>query len=189
MNRSIDRTTWAWVAGIMFVILLSLVYQIQANEDREKLRRENAAKDALIQSKQEQINSLTQQLQSSSDPRLQEVGNTIAELQRAQKDLIEDRTNVPALTGPPGPPGIPGLPGRDGQEGPQGIQGQPGTPGSPGANGVTGPQGPRGPEGAPGPSGPQGEPGPAGPQGEPGPPGQDATTTTTSPTTTTTGLL
>lgn len=185
MSRRIDRTTWAWVAGIVFVIVLSLVYQSQANEDRAKLRRENAVKDALIQSKQEQIDSLTQQLQSSSDPRLQEIGNTIAELQQAQKDLMANRVDVPVLTGPPGPPGIAGLPGRDGREGlpgPQGLQGMPGVAGAPGtagANGVTGPQGPRGPEGAPGPAGPQGEPGPAGPQGEPGEPASTTTTTTT----------
>jgi hypothetical protein len=189
VSRRIDRTTWAWVAGIVFVIVLSLVYQVQANEDREKLRRENAAKDALILSKQEQIDSLTQQLQSSPDPRLQEIGNTIAELQQAQKDLMSDRVDVPALTGPPGPPGAPGIPGRDGREGPpgpQGVQGTPGAPGASGANGVTGPQGPRGPEGAPGaagPPGPQGEPGPAGPQGEPGEPATTSTTTTTATTT------
>lgn len=192
MNRRIDRTAWAWVAGIVFVIILSLAYQLRANEDREKLRRENAAKDALILSKQEQIDSLTQQLQSSPDPRLQEIGNTIADLQRAQKDLMANRIDVPALTGPPGPPGIPGIAGRDGREGPpgpqglQGTPGAPGVPGAPGANGATGPQGPRGPEGAPGPAGPQGEPGPAGPQGEPGEP---ATTTSSATTTTTTAPL
>lgn len=189
MSRRIDRTTWAWVAGIVFVVVLSLVYQMQANEDREKLRQENAAKDALIASKQEQIDSLTQQLQSSPDPRLQEIGNTIAQLQQAQKELMSDRVDVPALTGPPGPAGVPGISGRDGREGPpgpQGIQGAPGAPGAPGtpgANGVTGPQGSRGPEGAPGPPGPQGEPGPAGPQGEPGEPATTSTSTTTTTTT------
>ncbi len=190
MIAGMDRRTKMWIAGILAVIVVSFVLQQRRDHEAEQLRRDNAAKEAVIASQQTQIDSLTQQLQSSNDPRLQEVGNKIKEITDKQKALEQEDSDAPTIV--PGPAGPPGLPGRDGAQGQQGEPGQPGAPGVqglPGANGANGQPGPKGNQGDAGPAGPQGEPGPAGPQGEPGPqgpPGQDATTTTTQPETSTT---
>ncbi len=196
MTRRIDRTTWFWVTGIVLVLLFSVVIQQRTANEAERLKREAAAKDAVIASLQTQNDRLTGQLLSSNDPVLQDFGRQLKEVADKQKALQDEDTEAPTVI--PGPAGPPGIPGRDGAPGAKGEQGEPGPPGQPGAAGAAGrdgqpgAQGPRGPQGEPGPAGPQGEPGPSGPQGEPGPqgpPGQDATTsttTTTEPTTTTT---
>lgn len=180
MTRRIDRTTWAWVAGIVFVIILSLVYQMQANEDRDKLKKENAVKDAQIASLTSERDRLAEQLQNSPDPVLRDFGRQIKEIGDRQKALENSDTEVPAVI--PGPAGPAGLPGRDGAPGPRGEQGPVGPQGPQGVAGKDGKDGVKGEPGESGPPGPQGEPGPAGPQGEPG---QDATTTSSSTTTTT----
>lgn len=197
-----DRMKWFWVAGIIGVILFSGVVQYYQAQDREKLKRDNAAKVALIEAQRQQIDILTAQLQSSGDPRLQEVATTLQTLRDKIHQLENlDPEEIAPLDGPPGPPGIPGLPGRDGAQGPQGEpgsagasgaqgpQGDPGVNGASGQNGVRGSPGeagPAGPQGEAGPPGPQGEPGPAGPQGPPGEPAPTTTSTSTSTSTTTT---
>lgn len=189
MNSRLDRTTWAWIVGIVAVLLFSFVVQRRSDSERSKLRHDNAAKAALIASQQSQIDRLTAQLQSSTDPRLQDIGRQIKDITDQQKALTEKNSDIPTVV--PGPAGPAGIAGRDGAAGPKGDQGEPGQPGANGATGPAGAQGqtgPRGTQGDAGPAGAQGEPGPAGPQGEPGPqgpPGQDATTTTSSSTTTT----
>lgn len=203
MKTRLDKRTWLWVVGITAVILISLVVQWRSDNEAEKLRRDNAAKEAVIASQQTQIDRLTQQLQSSSDPRLQEVGNQIKEITDKQKAIerLDPDDDGPIVV--PGPAGPPGIDGRDGAQGQQGEPGQPGAPGvqglpgangangSPGASGAPGPKGepgdagPAGPQGEPGPPGAQGEPGPQGPPGEPGPQGPSGepapTTSTTQP--------
>lgn len=188
MNRRLDRATWVWIVGILAVLLVSLIIQHRSDAERAQLRRDNAAKAAVIASQQTQIDSLTAQLQSSTDPRLQDIGRQIKEITDKQKALAEKNSEAPIIV--PGPAGPAGIAGRDGATGPKGDQGVPGQPGAGGATGPAGAQGPPGPRGAQGdagPAGPQGEPGPAGPQGEPGPqgpPGQDATTSSSTTTTT-----
>lgn len=188
MNRRLDRATWLWIVGILAVLLVSLIIQHRSDTERAQLRRDNATKAAVIASQQTQIDSLTAQLQSSTDPRLQDIGRQIKEITDKQKALAEKNSEAPIIV--PGPAGPAGIAGRDGATGPKGDQGVPGQPGAGGATGPAGAQGPPGPRGAQGdagPAGPQGEPGPAGPQGEPGPqgpPGQDATTSSSTTTTT-----
>lgn len=193
MISRIDKRTWLWIVGIVAVIVVSLVVQRRSDKEAEQLQRSIAAKEAVIASQQTQIDRLTQQLQSSSDPRLQEVGNQIKEItdkQKAIEGTLDDSTDGPTLV--PGPAGPPGIAGRDGAQGQQGEPGQPGAPGVqglPGANGANGAPGAPGPKGEPGdagPAGPQGEPGPPGPQGEPGPPGPQGPPGEPAPTTTTT---
>lgn len=188
MTRRLDRTTWAWITGIVLVIIVSAFIQTRQAHDRAELRRDNASKAALIAQQQQQIDDLTQELATSNDPRLRDIGNQLRDLQEKQKALAETDSTAPRLNGPPGLPGIPGLAGAPGVAGPKGEPGDAGPAGPPGQPGQPGPAGPRGAQGEAGPAGAQGDPGPAGPQGEPGPqgpPGQDATTTTSSPTTTT----
>lgn len=179
MTRRLDRTTWAWITGIVLVIIVSAFIQTRQAHDRAELRRDNASKAARIAQQQQQIDDLTQELATSNDPRLRDIGNQLRDLQEKQKALAETDSTAPALNGAPGPPGVPGLAGTPGVPGAKGDPGEPGPPGPSGQAGPPGPGGPRGAQGEAGPAGAQGEPGPAGPQGEQGPPGQDATTTTT----------
>lgn len=188
MTRRLDRTTLAWITGIVLVIIVSAFIQTRQAHDRAELRRDNASKAALIAQQQQQIDDLTQELATSNDPRLRDIGNQLRDLQEKQKALTETDSTAPRLNGPPGLPGIPGLAGAPGVAGPKGEPGDAGPAGPPGQPGQPGPAGPRGAQGEAGTAGAQGDPGPGGPQGEPGPqgpPGEDATTTTSSPTTTT----
>jgi len=194
MNRRLDRTSAFWVTGIVLVILASLFAQQRSSRDLAEERRNSAVKDAKIASQQTQIDGLTQQLQSSPDPRLQEIGNAMKLAQDQLKGLLAEKNN-PEKDGVvlvPGPAGAPGIAGRDGEQGPKGEQGPVGPQGPQGIagqDGKDGKDGAKGEQGEPGPAGAKGEPGPSGPQGEPGPqgpPGQDATTTTTESSSTTT---
>jgi hypothetical protein len=190
MNGRLDRSTLAWVAIIVAVIVTSVVLNQRSDDQAEREDRVKAARIAQLEAENR---TLIGQLEASENPQLREVADRLRALQEKQNQLDADEglpsAPLPGPAGPPGPPGLQGEkgdPGEPGGPGPPGAAGAPGVPGREGQAGTPGAAGPRGPQGEPGPPGPQGEPGPAGPQGEPGQDATTTTTTTTEPTTTTT---